>query len=172
MFLVQHIAHSTWFMVHRSFENNWNTYKLLAHINPPDTKVSIFLFSASFLAPLTNVKKRKKKKGINDHISSLKLSRRLSLLMAEQHQRGHCERWSSLCRHERCRPFSSEDGHHPGSHHAGCPWRLWWSGSRTGNHFSGGGINVFQRKRGKKTNKTVCCMQSQNDLLHTQCIFA
>lgn len=23
----------------RSFENNWNTYKMLAHINPPDTKV-------------------------------------------------------------------------------------------------------------------------------------
>lgn len=27
-------------MMCRSFENNWNTYKLLAHINPPDTKVS------------------------------------------------------------------------------------------------------------------------------------
>lgn len=26
-------------MMCRSFENNWNTYKLLAHINPPDTKV-------------------------------------------------------------------------------------------------------------------------------------
>lgn len=26
--------------VFRSFENNWNTYKLLAHINPPDVKVS------------------------------------------------------------------------------------------------------------------------------------
>lgn len=28
----------------RSFENNWNTYKLLAHINPPDVKVSLLLF--------------------------------------------------------------------------------------------------------------------------------
>lgn len=25
--------------LYRSFENNWNTYKLLAHINPPDVKV-------------------------------------------------------------------------------------------------------------------------------------
>lgn len=31
-------------MTCRSFENNWNTYKLLAHINPPDVKVKIFVY--------------------------------------------------------------------------------------------------------------------------------
>lgn len=41
-------------MMCRSFENNWNTYKLLAHINPPDVKVRqdhlffIFVFTFFF----------------------------------------------------------------------------------------------------------------------------
>uniref|UniRef100_A0A7N6C2V4 ATP-dependent 6-phosphofructokinase n=1 Tax=Anabas testudineus TaxID=64144 RepID=A0A7N6C2V4_ANATE len=39
----QHIynSHSAVFLMCRSFENNWNTYTLLAHINPPDVKSNI-----------------------------------------------------------------------------------------------------------------------------------
>uniref|UniRef100_A0A8K9VDE7 6-phosphofructokinase type A n=1 Tax=Oncorhynchus mykiss TaxID=8022 RepID=A0A8K9VDE7_ONCMY len=35
----------------RSFENNWNTYKMLAHINPPDTKSNINVAIVNVGAP-------------------------------------------------------------------------------------------------------------------------
>uniref|UniRef100_A0A3P8NGC3 ATP-dependent 6-phosphofructokinase n=1 Tax=Astatotilapia calliptera TaxID=8154 RepID=A0A3P8NGC3_ASTCA len=35
----------------KSFENNWNTYKLLAHINPPDTKSNINVAIMNIGAP-------------------------------------------------------------------------------------------------------------------------
>ncbi|KAM3871823.1 phosphofructokinase, muscle a isoform 2-T2 [Diretmus argenteus] len=35
----------------KSFENNWNTYKLLAHINPPDTKSNINVAIVNIGAP-------------------------------------------------------------------------------------------------------------------------
>lgn len=35
----------------KSFENNWNTYKLLAHINPPDTKSNINVAVLNIGAP-------------------------------------------------------------------------------------------------------------------------
>uniref|UniRef100_A0A4W6CZB3 6-phosphofructokinase type A n=1 Tax=Lates calcarifer TaxID=8187 RepID=A0A4W6CZB3_LATCA len=39
------------FMICRSFENNWNTYKLLAHINPPDVKSNINVAIMNIGAP-------------------------------------------------------------------------------------------------------------------------
>uniref|UniRef100_A0A3B4WZM5 ATP-dependent 6-phosphofructokinase n=1 Tax=Seriola lalandi dorsalis TaxID=1841481 RepID=A0A3B4WZM5_SERLL len=39
------------FMICRSFENNWNTYKLLAHINPPDVKSNINVAVMNIGAP-------------------------------------------------------------------------------------------------------------------------
>uniref|UniRef100_A0A673CS60 6-phosphofructokinase type A n=1 Tax=Sphaeramia orbicularis TaxID=375764 RepID=A0A673CS60_9TELE len=39
------------FLMCRSFENNWNTYKLLAHINPPDVKSNINVAIMNIGAP-------------------------------------------------------------------------------------------------------------------------
>lgn len=39
--------------VSRSFENNWNTYKLLAHVHIPEVKVSFFLCNASLVTSQT-----------------------------------------------------------------------------------------------------------------------
>uniref|UniRef100_A0A3B4U838 ATP-dependent 6-phosphofructokinase n=1 Tax=Seriola dumerili TaxID=41447 RepID=A0A3B4U838_SERDU len=39
------------FIICRSFENNWNTYKLLAHINPPDVKSNINVAVMNIGAP-------------------------------------------------------------------------------------------------------------------------
>ncbi|XP_047203323.1 phosphofructokinase, muscle b isoform X1 [Girardinichthys multiradiatus] len=33
----------------KSFENNWNTYKMLAHVQPPETKVRNYTFSIEYL---------------------------------------------------------------------------------------------------------------------------
>uniref|UniRef100_A0A7N9AZU8 6-phosphofructokinase n=1 Tax=Mastacembelus armatus TaxID=205130 RepID=A0A7N9AZU8_9TELE len=44
-------GHSALFLMCRSFENNWNTYKLLAHINPPDVKSNINVAIMNIGAP-------------------------------------------------------------------------------------------------------------------------
>uniref|UniRef100_A0A7N8XCC3 6-phosphofructokinase n=1 Tax=Mastacembelus armatus TaxID=205130 RepID=A0A7N8XCC3_9TELE len=38
-------GHSALFLMCRSFENNWNTYKLLAHINPPDSNINVAIMN-------------------------------------------------------------------------------------------------------------------------------
>lgn len=106
----------------RSFENNWNTYKLLAHINPPDVKVRTIHFPLSKILATFNKDYTLPEINLNKSFSH----------SPEQHQCGHHEHRCSLCWYECCRPCRSQDGHHSGSQHVGCPWRLWRSGSRTG----------------------------------------
>lgn len=118
---------STLLLTCRSFENNWNTYKLLAHINPPDVKVKTIIFIKCIHCVYI----------LCFFFYKAKKLHKFPLWPPEQHQCSYRECWRSLCWYECCRSIRCEDGTHPGSQYVGSPWRLWWAGTRTG------GLNIL-----------------------------
>lgn len=108
----------------RSFENNWNIYKLLAHQKPAQEKV--------------------RGDGEQQGCSRLGDTQGCKVpipVPLEPLQHGHSERGSASRRHERCRALGRAHRHLPGTHHLRGERRLRRPGQGTGKGDSKPGMS-------------------------------